>query len=96
MGILKHMVNKSLGGFLVLLLVSAVSPLEKKETEDDFVRELLDPASGLFNEHTVRLLVFGFCRFLLNIWFVSCSNTKNPKGDQLIVVLELRNFGFLP
>ncbi|KAK7342567.1 hypothetical protein VNO80_25522 [Phaseolus coccineus] len=61
MGIQKHMVNKSLGVFLVLLLVSAVSPLEKKETEDDFVRELLDPASGLFDEHTAKFL-WKYCR----------------------------------
>lgn len=71
MGIKKHMVNvkASLGVLVVLLLVAAVSPLEKKETEDDFVRKLLDPASGLFDEHTVRLPMFGFCRFLLYIWF---------------------------
>ncbi|KAG2396996.1 hypothetical protein LR48_Vigan08g075600 [Vigna angularis] len=63
MGIQKHMVNvkASLGVLVVLLLVAAVSPLEKKETEDDFVRKLLDPASGLFDEHTEKVL-WKYCR----------------------------------
>jgi len=40
---------------LVLQLVAAVSSIEKKETQDGFVRELFDSASGLLDEHTVRL-----------------------------------------
>ncbi|QCD86523.1 diaphanous 2 [Vigna unguiculata] len=54
-------VKASLGVLLVLLLVAAVSPLEKKETEDDFVRKLLDPAYGLFDEHTAKVL-WKYCR----------------------------------
>ncbi|KAG4986095.1 Formin-like protein 5 [Glycine max] len=54
MGIKKYMVNIKVrfAVLLVLLLVAAVSPSEKKQTEDDLVRELLDPASGLLDEHT--------------------------------------------
>ncbi|KAG4390309.1 hypothetical protein JHK82_016579 [Glycine max] len=54
MGIQKHMVNikVTFGVLSVLLLVAAVSSIEKKEAENDFVRELLDPASGLLDEHT--------------------------------------------
>lgn len=57
MGIKKYMVNIKVrfAVLLVLLLVAAVSPSEKKQTEDDLVRELLDPASGLLDEHTVRV-----------------------------------------
>ncbi|RDX91187.1 Formin-like protein 5, partial [Mucuna pruriens] len=57
MGIQKHMVNIKVrfGVLLVLLLVAAVSPLEKKET-DGFFSKLLDPASGLLDEHTAKVL----------------------------------------
>ena len=40
---------------LVLLLVAAVSFIEKKEAQEGFVRELLDPASELLDDDTVRL-----------------------------------------
>nr|KYP53459.1 Formin-like protein 5 [Cajanus cajan] len=58
MGVHKHMVNTkiSFGVLLVLLLVAAVSSIEKRETEDDFVSELLDPASELLDEHTAKVL----------------------------------------
>lgn len=40
---------------LVLLLVAEASFVEKKTKQEDFVSKLLDPASGLFDEHTVCL-----------------------------------------
>ncbi|CAJ1978720.1 unnamed protein product [Sphenostylis stenocarpa] len=40
---------------------SAVSPLEKKETEDDFLRRLANPESGLFDEQTANIL-WTYCR----------------------------------
>lgn len=57
--------------FLVFHLVAAVSFIVKKETPDGFVRELFDSASGLFDEHTVRLLslVTGILVALLHIDF---------------------------
>lgn len=59
----KHMVNikVSFGFLLVLLLVAAVGSIEKTETEDSFVNELLDPASGLSAEHTAKVL-WNICR----------------------------------
>lgn len=57
MGIQKYMVaiKFSFCVLLVLDLVAAVSFIEKKETQDDFVSGLLDSASGLLDEHAVRL-----------------------------------------
>lgn len=49
-------INFSFCFLLVFHLVAAASFVVKKETPDGFVRELFDSASGLFNEHTVRLL----------------------------------------
>lgn len=47
---------------LVLNIVAAVVTINvgKKETEDEFITQLFDPASGLLDEDTVRLasLVF--------------------------------------
>ncbi|KAL2327959.1 hypothetical protein Fmac_021386 [Flemingia macrophylla] len=58
MGVHKHMVNVKVtfGALLVLLFVAAVGSIEKKEAGDDFVSELLDPASGLLDEHTAKVL----------------------------------------
>lgn len=58
MGIERYMVviKFSFCVLLVLQLVAAVSSIEKKETQDGLVRELFDSASGLLDEHTVRLL----------------------------------------
>ncbi|XP_027353968.1 formin-like protein 5 [Abrus precatorius] len=58
MGIQKHMVTIKfrLCVLLVLAFVAAVSSTAKKETQDDFVSKLLDPACGLLDEHTVKIL----------------------------------------
>ena len=57
MAIQKYMVATrfSFCVLLVILLVAAVSFIEKKETQNDFVSELLGSASGLLDEHKVRL-----------------------------------------
>ncbi|KAJ1441921.1 Formin, FH2 domain [Sesbania bispinosa] len=58
MGIQKYMVavKFSFCVLLIVLLVAAVSFIEKKETHDEFVSELLDSPSGLFDEHTAKVL----------------------------------------
>lgn len=58
MGIQKYMVavKFSFCVLLIVLLVAAVSFIEKKETHDEFVSELLDSASGLLDEHTAKVL----------------------------------------
>lgn len=42
---------------LVLNIVVAFSIEEEKETQEEFLSQLFDPASGLLDEDTVRLIV---------------------------------------
>lgn len=60
MGIQKYMVaiKFSFCVLLVLDLVAAVSFIEKKETQDDFVSGLLDSASGLLDVRLPLLIIW--------------------------------------
>lgn len=60
MGIQKYMVaiKFSFCVLLVLDLVAAVSFIEKKETQDDFVSGLLDSASGLLDVRLPLLVIW--------------------------------------
>jgi len=53
---------------LVLNIVAAISIEEHKETDEEFITQLFDPASGLLDEDTVRLtsLVITKCFHYLN------------------------------
>lgn len=46
---------------LVLNIVAVISIEEKKETEEEFVGKLFDPASGILDEDTVRLTSLVIC-----------------------------------
>ncbi|XP_058730536.1 formin-like protein 5 [Vicia villosa] len=69
MGILNYMVviNFSFCVLLVFYLVAAGSFVVKKETPDGFVRELFDSASGLFDEHTAKVLRTTCCEDLIHL-----------------------------
>lgn len=56
MGIQRYMVDIRFSFCVLLVLVVAADSFIEKETQDGFVREVLDSASGLLDEHTVRFL----------------------------------------
>ncbi|KAK7262657.1 hypothetical protein RJT34_30232 [Clitoria ternatea] len=58
MGIQKHMIGIKVRFCVlsVLLLVASASSIGKREIQDGFVSEVLDPASGWLDEHTANVL----------------------------------------
>ncbi|KAK7312904.1 hypothetical protein VNO77_37143 [Canavalia gladiata] len=83
MGIQKHMVTIKIRFcvLLVLLLGAAVSSVEKKETQDGFVSQLLDPASRLIDKHTAKVL-------WTNCWEDLLHLNKEVKHHDLCLSLE--------
>lgn len=84
MGIERYMVviKFSFCVLLVLQLVAAVSSIEKKETQDGFVRQLFDSASGLLDEHTAKVFRTTCCEDFIHL-------KKEDEYHDLCLLLEL-------